>query len=126
MDIMTMSKSMNMHLNFFSLINMPESGYVLTPTYDMVSTLLVMPYDKEELGLTLNGKKKKIQLKDFMKAMSSNVIPEKVQMNVVEKMEASLPSIIDFVKKSFLPKAMQERYKEIISDRAGQLHLKLK
>lgn len=105
---------------------MPESGYVLTPTYDMVSTLLVMPYDKEELGLTLNGKKKKIQLKDFMKAMSSNVIPEKVQMNVVEKMEASLPSIIDFVKKSFLPKAMQERYKEIISDRAGQLHLKLK
>lgn len=115
----------DMHLKNFSLISLPETGCVLSPSYDMVSTALVMPSDKEELGLTLNGKKKKIKLSDFMKAMSINGIPEKAQMNVVEKMEASLPLILDFVKKSFLPKAMQERYKKIISERAAQLNLKI-
>ncbi len=116
----------DMHLKNFSLINLPETGYVLTPAYDMVSTALVMPSDKEELGLTLNGKKKKIKLSDFMKAMTNSGIPEKAQRNIVDKMEASLPLILDFVKKSFLPKAMQERYKEIISERAGQLYFKIK
>lgn len=115
----------DMHLKNFSLINLPETGYILTPAYDMVSTALVMPSDKEELGLTLNGKKKKIKLSDFIKAMSSNGIPEKAQMNIIEKMEASLPLIIDFIKKSFLPKGMQERYREIISKKTGQLHLKV-
>ena len=116
----------DMHLKNFSLINLPETGYVLTPAYDMVSTALVMPSDKEELGLALNGRKKKIELSDFMKAMSSNGIPEKAQMNIVAKMEASLPTIIDFVKKSFLTKAIQQRYTKIISEKAGQLHLKIK
>lgn len=115
----------DMHLKNFSLINRPETGYILTPAYDMVSTALVMPSDKEELGLTLNGKKKKIKLSDFLKAMSSNGIPEKAQMNIIEKMEASLPLITDFIKKSFLLKAMQERYREIISERTRQLHLKV-
>lgn len=115
----------DMHLKNFSLINHPETGYVLTPAYDMVSTALVMPEDKEELGLTLNGKKKKIQLSDFMKAMTNSGIPEKAQSNIVDKMEAKLPAIIDFVVNSFLPSAMQEKYKAIIAARARQLHLKV-
>lgn len=116
----------DMHLKNFSLIDHPETGYVLTPAYDMVSTALIMPEDKEELGLTLNGKKKKIKLSDFMKAMTNSGIPEKAQRNIVDKMEASLPAIIDFVKNSFLPSGMQEKYKAIIDDRARQLHLKIK
>jgi hypothetical protein len=39
-----------------------------------------------------------------------NNIPDKAQMNVVDKMEACLPSITKFIEKSFLPKAMQVRY----------------
>lgn len=34
---------------------------MLTPAYDMLSTVLVMPEDTEELALTLNGKKCKIK-----------------------------------------------------------------
>ncbi|MEI6764897.1 MAG: HipA domain-containing protein [Bacteroidota bacterium] len=115
----------DMHLKNFSLINRTETGTVLTPAYDMVSTALVMPDDKEELGLTLNGKKKKIKLSDFMKAMTNSGIPEKAQINIVDKMETSLPAIIDFVKKSFLPSVMQEKYKAIIVARARQLHLQV-
>lgn len=113
----------DMHLKNFSLMNDPASGYVLTPAYDMVSTALVMPEDKEELGLTLNGKKKKIKLSDFMKAMTSNGIPEKSQMNIVNKMEAVLPVITGFIESSFIPVKMQARYQEIIEAKARQFHL---
>lgn len=34
---------------------------MLTPAYDMLSTVLVMPEDTEELALTLNDKKCKIK-----------------------------------------------------------------
>ena len=115
----------DMHLKNFSLINKPETGYILTPAYDMVSTALVMPSDKEELALTLNGKKKKIRLLDFMKAMTNNGIPEKAQLNIVDKMEASIPKMLEFINKSFLTIAMQKEYKEIISKRSIQLHFKI-
>jgi serine/threonine-protein kinase HipA len=113
----------DMHLKNFSLINQPGIGYALSPAYDMISTALVMPEDHEELGLTLNGKKKKIRLSDFMKAMYNNGIPEKAQFNIIDKAENSLPSMIDFLKKSFLTKEMQERYSAIIKEKAKQLHL---
>lgn len=115
----------DMHLKNFSLINNPESGYVLTPAYDMVSTALVMPEDKEELGLTLNGKKKKIKLSDFMKAMTSNGIPEKTQLNIVNKMESTIPLMTGFIESSFLPEKMQVKYIEIIETKAKQFHLKV-
>ena len=53
-----------MHLKNFSLYNV-GLGYCLTPAYDLLSTVLVMPEDTEELALTLNGKKRKICRKDF-------------------------------------------------------------
>jgi len=46
-----------------------------------------------------------------VKAMISNGIYTKVQTNMVEKMKTSLPAIIAFLKKSFLPREMEERYK---------------
>ncbi len=115
----------DMHLKNFSLINYPEIGYILSPAYDMVSTAIVIPEDKEELALSLNGKKKKKKLNDFMKAMINSGIPDRTQKNIVDKMEASLPTIIDFIKNSFLPSYMQQRYRDIIETRARQLHLKI-
>ena len=46
----------DMRLKDFSLIDTPEKGS-LVPAYDMIATALVTPNDKEDLALTLNGKK---------------------------------------------------------------------
>ena len=54
----------DMHLKNFSLIKSPM-GYSLTPAYDLLSTTIVMPEDKEEMALTLNGKKANIKRNDF-------------------------------------------------------------
>lgn len=52
----------DMHLKNFSLYKTP-TGYSLTPAYDLLSTAIVMPEDKEELALTLNGKKQNCAVK---------------------------------------------------------------
>ena len=56
-----------MHLKNFSLIETNEGSqkYVLSDAYDMLSTNVVIPTDKEELALTINGKKQNIRKKDF-------------------------------------------------------------
>ena len=54
----------DMHLKNFSLYKTPI-GYTLTPAYDLLSTTIVMPEDKEELALTLNDKKARIRRSDF-------------------------------------------------------------
>jgi len=89
----------------------------------MVSTALVMPSDAEELALNLNGKNKKRKLSDFMKSMTNNSIPEKSQLNIVNKLESAIPSLLDYVSQGFLPVKMQEKYCDIIEKRAKQLHL---
>ena len=58
----------DMHLKNFSLYKSPM-GYCLTPAYDLLSTAIVMPEDKEEMALTLNGKKARIRRSDFEKSI---------------------------------------------------------
>ncbi len=46
------------HLKNFSVIYPDARNAVLTPAYDIVSTLLYYPSGKEQLALTLNGERK--------------------------------------------------------------------
>ena len=48
----------DMHLKNFSLYSPRTGQYVLSPTYDQVSTKIVMPEDTEEMALSLNGFKR--------------------------------------------------------------------
>ena len=47
-----------MHLKHFSLIETAEASgeYILSAAYDMLSTNVVIPDDKEQMALTINGK----------------------------------------------------------------------
>ena len=64
----------DMHLKNFSLYSPRTDHYVLSPTYDQVSTKIVMPEDTEEMALSLNGFKKKLLVYDFREAMYSTDI----------------------------------------------------
>jgi serine/threonine-protein kinase HipA len=55
----------DMHLKNYSLLEQPGIGMTLSPAYDLVNTALVNPADDEEMALTLNGRKKKLQKQDF-------------------------------------------------------------
>lgn len=104
----------DMHLKNFSLYNIAKGEYVLTPAYDMLSTTLVMPEDTEELALTLNGKKRKINKGDFIKSITSSGIEEKVIENISKKFGRIITKWFDLIENSFLPKSMQKQYKNMI------------
>ena len=106
----------DMHLKNFSLYKTPL-GFCLTPAYDLLSTLIVMPQDTEELALTLNGKKRKIKRTDFEKAMTASGLNEKVIQNMANKFGKAISKWIDLIDNSFLPNDMKREYKRLIIKR---------
>lgn len=114
----------DMHLKNFSLYK-PNGEYLLTPAYDLISTSLVMPEDTEELALTLNGKKRKIQRQDFEKAMEASGMTSKMISNLFKKFEKSIPKWEDAIHISFLPTDMKDAYKKHIARMATQISLSL-
>ena len=111
----------DMHLKNFSLIRKPGIGNVLAPAYDLVATALVNPADKEDLALTLNGKKKKITGKDFIAAFTTLNLDPKQQENVLNKMTKAREDWMDFIDISFLNKEFKASMKLIVADRFTRL-----
>ncbi len=111
----------DMHLKNFSLIHDPTSGPVLSPAYDLLSTMLVNPKDDEDLALNLNGRKKKINRKDFESAFSTMKLDAKQQANIFAKMEKVRNKWIDFIQISFLSVDFKEKYIQLINERFDRL-----
>ena len=107
----------DMHLKNFSLILKPGVGIVLAPAYDLVATALVNPADKEDLALTLNGKKKKITRNDFIAAFRTLNLDPKQQENIFRKMVSAKAGWMDFIGISFLSDDFKERLMTIIEQR---------
>ena len=72
----------DMHLKNFSLISEKPGKYVLTPTYDQVSTAIVMPEDTDQLALPLNGFQKKLLSMDFAQAMEASGLNNPKSRNI--------------------------------------------
>ena len=111
----------DMHLKNFSLIHQPAMGSIFSPAYDLVATTLVNPTDDEDLALTLNGKKKKINRNDFVAAFNTIVLDLKQQENIFKKMEKAKESWLQFIDISFLNDEMKSNYKNLLQDRFTRL-----
>lgn len=110
----------DMHLKNFSLFN-PAGSYMLTPAYDLLSTAIVMPDDKEVLALTLNGKKSRIKRIDFETAMRDSGMDEKAIAKLFNRFLKVLPAWHDVIEVSFLPDDMKSAYREKVDEMAGRL-----
>lgn len=64
---------------------------ILSPAYDLVNTAMVNPADEEDMALTLNGRKKKLNKQDFVSAMNTLKLDEKQQKNIFNKMVKAFP-----------------------------------
>jgi len=111
----------DMHLKNFSLIENALGEYELSPAYDLLSTALVIPDDKEESALTINGKKSKLKLNDFNVLAESLKINEKSLQSIYSRFNKVLPKWISFIEQSFLSKEMQGNYMELLNTRYKRL-----
>lgn len=104
----------DMHLKNFSLYR-PKKLYQLTPAYDLLNVAIANP--KEELALTLNGRKSRLKLADFLKASASMGIEERVSLHLIDNMKNALPVWTELIRSSFLSEEMQVAYLELIQKR---------
>lgn len=113
----------DMHLKNFSLIELEPGNreFVLSPAYDLLPVNIVNLNDDEELALTLNGKKAKIDRQDFM------VLAEKCEMSVatankiIDRMLNTLPEFVALVKNSEMPENLQKSFIQLMQERVKRI-----
>jgi len=111
----------DMHLKNFSLLRNNDEETEFSPAYDLLAVKLLMPQDKEELALTLNGKKSNLRKKDFEKFADGLGIINKVRDNTFSKLFNSQKAFEGFIDMSFLNDEMKKGYKSLISERLTRL-----
>ena len=110
----------DMHLKNFSLYR-PAGGYQLTPAYDLLNVAMVNPKDKEELALTLSGKKYNLRMDDFMNAAKTMGLEENVMQRLITSLHKALPKWQQLIRKSFLCDEKKQAYEELIVSRLDRL-----
>ena len=110
----------DMHLKNFSLYR-PAENYQLTPAYDLLNVAIANPKDKEELALTLAGKKTKIRLADFLNAAKTGGGEEKVVQRLMAGLHKALPQWQQLIKDSFLSEEQKQAYEELVIARLNRL-----
>jgi len=111
----------DMHLKNFSLLKTSPNGYSLMPAYDMVATNLVNPTDKEELALTLNGKKRKLNRADFETAFARNGLDKKSIERIISKFSKAIPAWKILINQSFIIDEMKTNLIDLITERAKRI-----
>ena len=109
-----------MHLKNFSLYR-PSEGYQLTPAYDLLNVAIANPMDKEELALTLSGKKTKLRLADFLNAAKTMRLEENVVQRLITAFHKALPKWQQLIKDSFLSDEQKQAYEELVVARLNRL-----
>jgi serine/threonine-protein kinase HipA len=107
----------DMHLKNFSLIRNEEDEIMLSPAYDLLSTKLLIPKDREDLALPLNGKKSNLKKKDFDLFASQLKINENALRKIYSKFGDSFSEMNKLIDKSFLSKEMKEKYVSLLDER---------
>jgi serine/threonine-protein kinase HipA len=111
----------DMHLKNFSMILKPNMGYQLAPAYDLLATALVNPTDTEELALNLNGKKRKLNYKDFLAAYETSGLSKKLLDRTLSNFQSCMPHMKRKLKKSFLNRDFKEKYEALLNERMDRL-----
>lgn len=109
----------DMHLKNFSLIETDEQSgsYILSPAYDLLPVNVIMPEDKEQTALALNGKKQNIRRKDFFVFAEECGITQVSAEKMIKKLVSMKPKFLAMCEDSLLPEDMKEQFAFLIDDR---------
>ena len=109
----------DMHLKNFSLIETAEGSgkYVLSPAYDLLPVNLIMPEDKEQFALAMNGKKMHIRRKDFLVFADECGILRSSAEKMIEKIVSQKGHFIGMCNDSFMPNHLKERFVSLMEER---------
>ena len=110
----------DMHLKNFSLYR-PSNGYQFTPAYDLINVAIANPEDKEELALSLSGKKSNLKLNDFLRSATTMGLDGNVVLHLIDNMRKAIPKWKSLIQSSFLSEEMKDRYEQLVISRMNRL-----
>ncbi len=112
----------DMHLKNFSMIE-SQSGWILSPAYDLLNVSIVNPDDKEELALTLSGKKKKLTYKHFEQFGIELGLTQKQIEATFKRFSMHKSEALELINKSFFSEHLKVNYKTLFESRFNHLGL---
>ncbi len=107
----------DMHLKNFSLLRSPEGEIRLSPAYDLLSTVLLLPEDLDETALTLYGKKRKLRPEDFREFGKALRLTDRQMANSAHRLEKGLQAATEMTGRSFCSPDMVSRYRDLLKAR---------
>ena len=112
----------DMHLKNFSLIHAGDGLGELSPAYDLVPVNVIMPEDKEELALALNGKKARIRRSDFETfGHTIGLTDQQIQKALKRIGSAGPKKVSEALARSFLPESMKTSFAALLQRRLARL-----
>jgi len=111
----------DMHLKNFSMIK-STWGWLLAPAYDLLNVSIANPDDNEELALTIEGKKSKLQRKHFENLGTGLGLTEKQISSVFNRFYKKKGNAIKWVNNSFLSNTMKEKYIDLVNNRYDRIY----
>jgi len=112
----------DMHLKNFSLMHTNHS-ILLSPAYDLINVNLIYPKDKEDMALTLGGRKRKIKRSDFNEFAQNLGISELVRDNIYKDFRGNTDKVKELIERSFLTEDYKEKYIQIFHTKLKQIEL---
>ncbi|TGL58659.1 type II toxin-antitoxin system HipA family toxin [Leptospira ognonensis] len=111
----------DMHLKNFSIQTDLDGRIRLAPAYDLLSVHMILPEDKEEMALTLNGKKNKISTKDWEEFANSITLPTNVFEKTMEAFKSKIPILINLIESYPFTDSFQKRYVQLLKTRMKKI-----
>lgn len=113
----------DMHLKNFSIVKNSKGNYVLSPAYDLLSTRIAVPEDKEEMALTINARRSKISKMDFAVFGKNLSLTEKQMTGVFKKLRDRKDAIQNLITISFLPDQLKAAYADLVKQRLNRIEI---
>ncbi|RLD40754.1 MAG: type II toxin-antitoxin system HipA family toxin, partial [Bacteroidetes bacterium] len=115
-----LSGNNDMHLKNFSMIQ-TDFGWSLSPAYDLLNVTILNPDDKEELALTIEGKKKKLKLEHFESLGKGLGLSSKQLSGVFKRFVTNKETALSIIEQSFLSEEMKSEYHLVLNERYERL-----
>ena len=107
----------DMHLKNFSLVrNIKTGNYQLSPCYDFLSTKILVPEDKEQTALSINGKKNKLNYHDWNELALKMGLGDKHLDITISRYKKFYKKMFPLIDKSFLSEENKNLLKKIMLD----------
>jgi serine/threonine-protein kinase HipA len=110
----------DMHLKNFSLRESSPGSreFTLSGAYDLLPVNVILPEDKDQLALTMNGKKRNIRRNDFLIFAQNCGIGEKPANAMLNKLHSMRDELLHECAQSFLSDQLKSQMEVLITQRA--------